>query len=150
MVKKNSTHSPPSLDSVTTINSKVASVDASDDLYLTLSYATKSHLLSLAQLPFNIGRDPSVNHLVIDSHLVSRQHAQIALESDRLVYRDLSRNGSFIQEGTDEPIYVRNETYLLHGAGLIKLGDFMHLGDENLITYQISINPLMQVSTSIQ
>lgn len=137
-------------DSDTVVNSQVSIVDTTNPLSITLRYSTKSLSLSLADLPFNIGRDPSLNNLVIDSHLVSRQHAQIALDSDRLVYRDLSRNGSFVQEGTSEPVYVRNETYLLHGAGLIKLGDFMHLGDENLITYHTNASSLIPGSTVIQ
>ncbi len=46
---------------------------------------------------FKIGRDKDKNNLVIDSEIVSREHAWIGLENGLVVIRDLdSRNGTYI------------------------------------------------------
>ena len=65
----------------------------------------------------NVGRDPS-NHIIIDSDSVSRQHAQLTIESGRRLIMDLkSTNGTYV-----------NNVQILSPQSL-KNGDLAKIGD---------------------
>ena len=84
-------------------------------------------------LKLNIGRDPSMDILIVDPTL-SRRHAELKLENDEIILEDLgSSNGTFINE---EPI---------KGSKELKSHDTLRLGSVNLeIKFQEvdpSVNP---------
>ncbi len=66
-----------------------------------------------------IGRDKSKNGIVIDSDVVSREHAWIGLEDGRVVIKDLgSRNGTYINSLDGPRIY----TVILKDGDVIFIG----------------------------
>jgi len=76
----------------------------------------------------NIGRDATLNDIVIDDPAMSRQHARIRLEDDQFVLYDLaSLNGTFVN---DEQVQKR----ALVDGDMIKMGEtlftFMEIKDK--------------------
>jgi hypothetical protein len=66
-----------------------------------------------------IGRDKSKNGIVIDSEIVSREHAWIGLEDGRVVIKDLgSRNGTYINSLDG----ARIQTVVLKDSDVIFIG----------------------------
>jgi len=66
-----------------------------------------------------IGRDKSKNKIIIDSEIVSREHAWIGLEDGKVVVRDLgSRNGTYVNS-LEEP---RIQSTVLKDGDVIFIG----------------------------
>jgi len=71
---------------------------------------------------FTVGRLTGVT-LCIDSERVSRQHARIELQGDKIVFEDTSTNGSFIQfEGKTESSRVHQRKQEIHRNATISFG----------------------------
>jgi len=71
---------------------------------------------------FTIGRLPDVS-LCIDSERVSRRHARIELQGDKIIFEDTSTNGSFVQfEGKAESTRVHQRKQEIHRNAIISFG----------------------------
>jgi adenylate cyclase len=62
------------------------------------------------------------NDVVIKGNLISRIHARIDLARTRFVLVDESTNGTFIQPDGGEEVYVRRDSAVLSGTGVISMG----------------------------
>ncbi len=62
------------------------------------------------------------NDVVIKGNLISRIHARIDLARTRFVLVDESTNGTFIQPDGGEEVYVRRDSAVLTGSGVISMG----------------------------
>jgi class 3 adenylate cyclase len=62
------------------------------------------------------------NDVVVKGNLISRIHARIDLARTRFVLVDESTNGTFIQPDGGEEVYVRRDSAVLSGSGVISMG----------------------------
>ena len=69
----------------------------------------------------NIGRADD-NDIVIRGNLISRLHASIELSRNRFTLTDQSTNGTFVQISGEEEAFVRRDSLLIKGEGMIGLG----------------------------
>ncbi|WP_022836148.1 adenylate/guanylate cyclase domain-containing protein [Salisaeta longa] len=71
--------------------------------------------------PFSIGRSPSNDFTVRDAR-VSRRHAQIEFRNGAFVFMDASTNGTYVQLGNNDPMFLHRDQVQLQGSGRISLG----------------------------
>ena len=62
------------------------------------------------------------NDVVVKGNLISRLHARIEASRDRFTLIDESTNGTFVQTSDGDEIFVRRDSTILTGAGVIGLG----------------------------
>lgn len=113
---------------------------ASPQLYIRDGGLCRS--MALQAQPFVIGRDPE-SHLVLTQAFISRRHAEITIENDSFVIRDLgSRHGTYVNDEliTSQP---------LRPGDLIKLGSLdgpeLQFGtDQNVTRLQTSSTNLLE------
>ncbi|MEO8443616.1 MAG: adenylate/guanylate cyclase domain-containing protein [Gammaproteobacteria bacterium] len=77
------------------------------------------------------------NDVVIKGNLISRVHARIDLARSRFVLVDESTNGTFIQQDAGEEIYVRRDSTVLTGTGVISMGRVAARGTPLAIEYRV-------------
>ncbi|MEE9335553.1 MAG: adenylate/guanylate cyclase domain-containing protein [Granulosicoccaceae bacterium] len=68
-----------------------------------------------------IGRDES-NNLTLNADCVSRHHLQLRCKDGQILLIDNSTNGTFINREDYNPMFVRRETMVLEGSGLLGVG----------------------------
>ena len=62
------------------------------------------------------------NDVVVKGNLISRVHARVETSKDKFTLVDQSTNGTFVQIGSGEEIFVRRDSTQLLGEGTIGLG----------------------------
>jgi adenylate cyclase len=77
------------------------------------------------------------NDVVIKGNLISRIHARIDTARNRFVLIDESTNGTFIQQDVGEELYVRRDSTVLTGSGIISMGRVAARGTPLAIEYQV-------------
>jgi adenylate cyclase len=77
------------------------------------------------------------NYVVIKGNLISRIHARIDTARNRFVLIDESTNGTFIQQDVGEELYVRRDSTVLTGSGIISMGRVAARGTPLAIEYQV-------------
>lgn len=77
------------------------------------------------------------NDVVIKGNLISRVHARIDATRQRFVLVDESTNGTFVQQDDGEEIYVRRDSAVLQGRGIISMGRVAARGTPLAIEYSI-------------
>ena len=75
------------------------------------------------------------NDLVVKGNLISRVHARIETSKDRFTLVDESTNGTFVQADSGEEIFVRRDSTLLTGEGVIGLGRVAQPGAATAVHY---------------
>ena len=68
-----------------------------------------------------IGRD-EINNLMLSADCVSRHHLQLRCKDGQILLIDNSTNGTFINREDHNPLFVRRETLVLEGGGLLGVG----------------------------
>ena len=95
----------------------------------------QGHRYFLTQSQMTMGRDPSVD-IVISDQSVSRKHAQISKEGDKVKFTDLgSSNGSFVNDkkiGTGESVFLEKEDMVKLGNSIFK---FLPAGELEILFY---------------
>ncbi|OQA34705.1 MAG: FHA domain protein [Betaproteobacteria bacterium ADurb.Bin341] len=87
-----------------------------------IRYDQETFLLDADAPLFTVGRLPGVT-LCIDSERVSRRHARIELQGDKIIFEDTSTNGSFVQfEGKAESTRVHQRKQEIHRNAIISFG----------------------------
>jgi class 3 adenylate cyclase len=107
---------------------------------LALSYGGETRLLTEAQLPFTIGREPGCS-LVVPSPCASRFHARIERHRGKFTLIDESTNGTYVLPDGSAPeraVYIRREVFALLGRGAFSLGERPDSGSEHLLCYEVS------------
>ena len=89
--------------------------------YLLLHHGLKTIELTRDNPVASIGRDPS-NDLVFVSNHVSRNHCQIERRADRIVLTDSSFNGTCIVPDDNAETFLKNDSAILKGKGLLFFG----------------------------
>lgn len=77
------------------------------------------------------------NDVVIKGNLISRVHARIDIARNRFVLVDESTNGTFIQQDAGEELYVRRDSTVLAGSGVISMGRVAARGTPLAIEYLV-------------
>ncbi|MGI9290126.1 MAG: adenylate/guanylate cyclase domain-containing protein [Gammaproteobacteria bacterium] len=77
------------------------------------------------------------NDVTIKGNLISRVHARIELNNGRFTIIDESTNGTFVLPDGGEEIYVRRDSALLIGSGLIGLGRVAARGGPLAVEYNL-------------
>ncbi|MBN8280719.1 MAG: FHA domain-containing protein [Gammaproteobacteria bacterium] len=77
------------------------------------------------------------NDVVIKGNLISRVHARIDVARNRFVLVDESTNGTFIQQDAGEELYVRRDSAVLTGTGVISMGRVAARGTPLAIEYRV-------------
>ncbi len=77
------------------------------------------------------------NDLVVKGNLISRVHARIETTKDKFTLVDESTNGTFVQALSGEEIFVRRDSTLLIGEGVIGLGRVAQPGAASAVHYVV-------------
>ena len=75
------------------------------------------------------------NDVVVKGQLSSRLHARIVIGHSNFVLIDQSTNGTFVQTGDGEELFVREDVLRLKGEGMIGLGCPPEQGSEHTIHF---------------
>lgn len=86
-----------------------------------LVYRNHSYVLDAENTSVVIGRGNDAD-LVIKDENASRIHLKIQYRNGKYVVTDESRNGTWIETGQGLTLLRRKETHILHGKGVISLG----------------------------
>ena len=62
------------------------------------------------------------NDVIVKGNLISRLHARIEINRNKLVLIDQSTNGTFVQNSGGEESFVRRDSVQIKGEGMIGLG----------------------------
>ncbi len=101
---------------------------------LILRYRQQVITLSETMKSIVLGRDDDCN-LVIRNNLASRQHAKIEYSFGKFLLTDHSSNGTFIRFGEEQAIQLNHQQIVLHGAGVISLGQPFSENPTEVIEY---------------
>jgi len=85
----------------------------------------------------SIGRSED-NDMPIASERASRKHAYIECVQGQFLFTDQSTNGTFIKKGVQNPLFVRRETVVLEGSGMIGIGCLPEDGDRDVIHFSVT------------
>ena len=102
--------------------------DVNDDNIITYAILkTLKNVISITQLPFNIGRNSSCN-LIIDNSSISKNHATISFdeETENFVIIDKSSNGTYVNE-----IKISKNKMNLYSGDTLRFGN-----DKNIYTFE--------------
>jgi hypothetical protein len=75
------------------------------------------------------------NDVVVKGHFSSRLHAHIVIGRSSFVLIDQSTNGTFVQTGNGEELFVRQDILQLRGEGIIGLGCLPEQGSQHTIHF---------------
>src|SRR5215813_3853102 len=90
-------------------------------LRLRLSFQDREIYLDEQRRNVAIGRAED-NDLVVKGDLISRIHARIEIDRNKVVLIDQSTNGTFVQGKDGEESFVRRDSLQIKGEGMIGLG----------------------------
>ncbi len=77
------------------------------------------------------------NDVVVKGNLISRVHARVETSKDKFTLVDQSTNGTFVQIGSGEEIFVRRDSTQLLGEGVIGLGRIAEPGTPLAVHYVV-------------
>ncbi|MGB8328119.1 MAG: adenylate/guanylate cyclase domain-containing protein [Steroidobacteraceae bacterium] len=88
---------------------------------LRLMFQDKEVVLDEHKANATLGRADD-NDVVIKGNLISRLHARIEINRNKLVLTDQSTNGTFVQNSDGTEAFVRRDSVQIKGEGMIGLG----------------------------
>ena len=103
---------------------------------LTLSFKGQEVTVGAGRKSATLGRGEE-NDLVVEGHLISRVHARVVNSKDKFTLVDESTNGTFVQIGYGEEIFVRRDSTQLVGEGVIGLGEIAEKGTALAVNYVV-------------
>jgi hypothetical protein len=77
------------------------------------------------------------NDVIVKGPLISRLHARIEALRDRFLLVDQSTNGTFVTNQDGKESFVRRDSIVLQGRGLIGLGKAPEAGAADAIRYEL-------------
>ncbi len=101
---------------------------------LVLRASGREYLVDARQAAVTVGRAED-NDLVLKGNLVSRLHARIELSRSRFVLTDQSTNGCFVVPAGGAELFVRRDSLVLQGSGVIGLGQSPETGAPQTLEY---------------
>ncbi len=112
------------------------SQSASRTKRLILSFKGQEVTVGAGRKTATLGRGEE-NDLVVQGHLISRVHARVVTSKDKFTLVDESTNGTFVQIGYGEEIFVRRDSTPLVGKGVIGLGEIAEPGTSLAVNYVV-------------
>jgi class 3 adenylate cyclase len=103
---------------------------------LSLRCQGKEVIIGPGRKSATLGRSDD-NDVVVKGNLISRVHARIEASRDRFTLVDESTNGTFVQTNDGEEIFIRRDSTVLSGEGIIGLGRVAQPGTSLAIHYII-------------
>lgn len=103
---------------------------------LSLSFQGKEITVGEGRKSATLGRAED-NDVVVKGNLISRLHARVEVSKDRFTLVDESTNGTFVQTGSGEEIFVRRDSTQLVGKGTIGLGRVAQPGTALAVHYVV-------------
>jgi len=100
---------------------------------LALRYGDET--ITVEQGPLMLGRG-SKSDLQISDSRVSRMHAVIERQRDSFMITDSSTNGTYVQIGDEEVMFLHREQLRLHGTGHLSLGRHVDADDAKLLRFE--------------
>lgn len=104
-----------------------------------LSLTYEDETVRIEQGPLMLGRGSKSDVQISDSR-VSRTHAVIERQRDSFVLTDSSTNGTYVQIGDEEVIFLHREQLRLHGSGQMSLGRHVTADDAHLVHFECQTN----------
>ena len=95
--------------------------DSARDMRLRLRFDDRELVVDERPSSITIGRGEE-NDVVVKGRLSSRLHARIVIGRSNFVLIDQSTNGTFVQTGDGEELFIRQDIRQLKGQGMIGLG----------------------------
>jgi len=108
--------------------------DAARGMRLRLRFDDRELVVDERPSSVTIGRADE-NDVVVKGHLSSRLHARIVIGRSNFVLIDQSTNGTFVQTGDGEELFVRQDILQLKGEGMIGLGCLPEQGSQHTIHF---------------
>jgi adenylate cyclase len=103
---------------------------------LSLRYQGKEVIVGEGRKSVTLGRAED-NDIVVKGNLISRVHARIEATRDKFMLIDESTNGTFVQSLNGEETFVRRDSTLLSGEGIIGLGRVAQPGTALAVHYVV-------------
>ena len=88
---------------------------------LTLKFRDSTVVVNNQKKNINMGRADD-NDLVVKGNLISRIHARVEMRRGKFILVDQSTNGTFLENVKGEETFVRRDSTVLTGEGIIGLG----------------------------
>jgi hypothetical protein len=101
---------------------------------LRVRFQSEEIVLDETRTAMTIGRAEE-NDVVIKGNLISRTHARIELSRNKFQLIDQSTNGTFVTTREGEEAFVRRDSMLLKGEGLIGFGRVPETGSPLTLRY---------------
>jgi hypothetical protein len=101
---------------------------------LLLRASGREYWVDARQSAVTVGRADD-NDLVLKGQLVSRLHARIELARSRFMLIDQSTNGCFILPAGSAEMFLRRDSFVLQGSGVIGLGQSPEPGGLQTLEY---------------
>ena len=105
----------------TTVPEVLGYSDSTRGMRLRLRFDNRELVVDERPSSVTIGRADE-NDVVVKGHMSSRLHARIVIGCSNFVLIDQSTNGTFVQTGDGEELFVRQDILQLKGEGMIGLG----------------------------
>lgn len=118
---------------------------ASQEQRSTLSLLYDENTITLKEEPLTLGRGPACDLQVSDSR-VSRTHAVIERKRDSFVITDNSTNGTYVQVGDEDVVFLHHDDLRLHGSGVISLGRPIDADDAHHLRFERKASPSEEAS----
>ena len=112
----------------------VGYLDSARDMRLRLRFDDRELLVDERPSSITIGRAEQ-NDVVLKGRLISRLHARIVIGRSNFVLIDQSTNGTFVETGDGEELFIRQDIRQLKGQGMIGLGCLPHEGSQHTIHF---------------
>lgn len=104
---------------------------------LSLDYHGRTIKINDRQKSAMLGRE-NVCEVVVQSNFASRQHARVEFRFGKYILTDQSMNGTFIRFSDGRVVSIMREATVLHGSGLISLGQNFSENPTELINFSIA------------
>ena len=108
--------------------------DSARGMRLRLRFDDRELVVDERLSSVTIGRADE-NDVVVKGHLSSRLHARIVIGRSNFVLIDQSTNGTFVQSGDGEALFVSQDILHLKGEGMIGLGCLPEQGSQHTIHF---------------
>ena len=108
--------------------------DSARGMRLRLRFDDREVVVGERPSSITIGRADE-NDIVVKGQLSSRLHARIVIGRSNFVLIDQSTNGTFVQTGDGEELFVRQDILQLKGEGMIGLGCLPEQGSQHTIHF---------------
>jgi len=108
--------------------------DSARRMRLRLRFGDRELVVDERPSSITIGRADE-NDFVVKGQLSSRLHARIVIGRSNFVLIDQSTNGTFVQTGDGEELFVHQDILQLKGEGMIGLGCLPEQGSQHTIHF---------------